>query len=272
LGLRMDTNRLRTQLRTGVESVAGRLGLYRWARRTYRQCFHREAARHDRTGRDFYRQLIRPGDLVFDVGANTGERTAVFLDLGARVVAVEPNPSCADVIRRRYACRSLAIEPSAVGAAVGSARLHVAKRDELSSVLDQWVPDEMIQEVVEVPLTTVDALVAGHGVPAFVKIDVEGYEEAVLAGMQHPVPQFSFEFHSGAVPAAKRCIEFVARPHTRFNLSWGEAMSFALADWVDAESLLGEFDRIELAHRGAVQHGDVYVRDGASPAVTRGGE
>jgi FkbM family methyltransferase len=268
----MDTNRLRTQVKTGVESVAGRLGLYRWTRRTYRQLLHRDAARHDRMGRDFYRQMVRPGDLVFDVGANTGERTAVFLDLGARVVAVEPNPSCADVIRRRYSCRSLVIEPSAVGAAVGSARLHVAKRDELSSILDQWVPDDMIQEVVEVPLTTVDALVAGHGVPAFVKIDVEGYEESVLAGMQHPVPQFSFEFHSGDVPAAKRCVEAVARPDTRFNLSWGEAMSFALDDWVDAETLLGEFERIEGARRGSVQHGDVYVRDGAAPAAARSSE
>jgi FkbM family methyltransferase len=265
----MDTNRLRTQLRTGAESAAGRLGLYRFARRTYRRCFHQDAARHDRTRREFYRQLIRPGDLVFDVGANTGERTGVFLDLGARVVAVEPNPSCADVIRRRYACRSLVIEASAVGAAVGSARLHVAKRDELSSILDQWVPDDMIQEVVEVPLTTVDALVAGHGVPAFVKIDVEGYEEAVLAGMQHPIRQFSFEFHRGDVPAAKRCIASVAQPHTRFNLSWGEAMSFALADWVDAESLVGEFDRIEREHRESVQHGDVYVRDGAEGSRNR---
>jgi FkbM family methyltransferase len=262
----MDMNRLRTQMKTGAESAAGRLGVYRLSRRTFRQLFHHDAARHDRSGRDFYRQLIRPGDLVFDVGANTGERTAVFLDLGARVVAVEPNEACAEVIRRRYACRSLVIEESAVGAAVGSARLHVAKRDELSSILDQWVPDDMIQQVVEVPLTTVDALVAAHGAPAFVKIDVEGYEESVLAGMQHPVPQFSFEFHSGDVAAAKRCVEFVARPDTRFNLSWGEAMAFALDDWVDAESVLGEFDRIGSAHRGAVQHGDVYVRGGAESA------
>ena len=40
-----------------------------------------------------YGQFVRPGDLVFDVGAHVGDRIAAFRRLGARVVAVEPQPA-----------------------------------------------------------------------------------------------------------------------------------------------------------------------------------
>jgi hypothetical protein len=41
----------------------------------------------------FYRNFIRNGDLCFDIGANIGTRTEAFLELGAKVVAVEPQRS-----------------------------------------------------------------------------------------------------------------------------------------------------------------------------------
>lgn len=52
---------------------------------------------------EFYSQFIHPGDLVFDVGANVGNRTKIFLRLGARVVAFEPQASCARVLQRALA-------------------------------------------------------------------------------------------------------------------------------------------------------------------------
>ena len=49
----------------------------------------------------FYRRFIAPGDLVFDIGAHLGDRLAAFARLGARVVAVEPQPTFAAALRRR---------------------------------------------------------------------------------------------------------------------------------------------------------------------------
>ena len=46
-----------------------------------------------------YGQFVRPGDLVFDVGAHVGDRLASFARLGARVVALEPQPALARVLR-----------------------------------------------------------------------------------------------------------------------------------------------------------------------------
>src|SRR4051812_6131238 len=50
--------------------------------------------------RELYRPYVRPGDLVFDIGANAGRVTETFMALGAQVVAVEPNPELVSGLRR----------------------------------------------------------------------------------------------------------------------------------------------------------------------------
>ena len=47
-------------------------------------------------------QFIQPGTLVFDIGAHTGYYAACFVDLGARVVCVEPQPYCIQKLKRRF--------------------------------------------------------------------------------------------------------------------------------------------------------------------------
>src|SRR5436190_23460672 len=49
-----------------------------------------------------YAGFVRAGDLAFDIGAHVGDRTGSFRRLGARVVALEPQPLCARAIRAIY--------------------------------------------------------------------------------------------------------------------------------------------------------------------------
>ena len=49
-----------------------------------------------------YGHFVRPGDLVFDIGAHVGDRVASFRRLGARVVAVEPQPAMVRALRLLY--------------------------------------------------------------------------------------------------------------------------------------------------------------------------
>src|SRR5215813_4312309 len=72
----------------------------------------------------FYRQFVKPGDLVFDVGAHVGDRVAAFRRLGARVIAVEPQPALVRTLRLLYGRdRDVLIEPVALGRNAGTVEL-----------------------------------------------------------------------------------------------------------------------------------------------------
>ena len=152
-----------------------------------------------------YAHFVKDGDLVFDVGSHVGDRIAAFRRLGARVVACEPNPPLVKTLRLIYGRdRKVTIEPVAVGAAVGEIDMSInvdnptvstASRDfvEASHGAPGW-EGQVWGKTIKVSVTTLDALIARHGVPAFIKIDVEGYEAEALAGLTQPVPALSFEF------------------------------------------------------------------------------
>ena len=165
-----------------------------------------------RRRRDLYRQFMGRGDLVFDVGANVGNRVEVFLSLHARVVAVEPLPECAQRLRDTFQRRCIVLE-TALGAAGGTAELRRGSEDVLSTMSDQWIEsttasgrfaDDSWGDVLRVNVTTLDALISDYGVPRFTKIDVEGFEPEVLAGLSTAIPALSIEYalefadHTGA--------------------------------------------------------------------------
>ena len=152
-----------------------------------------------------YGKFVRPGDLVFDVGAHVGDRIASFQRLGARVVAVEPQPAMVRVLRLLYGrSKSVTIEALAVGREPGRARMLInVDNPTVSSISPAFVeaahdaPGWETQrwgETIDVAVTTLDALIAKHGVPAFIKLDVEGFEAEALSGLSLTVRAVSFEF------------------------------------------------------------------------------
>jgi hypothetical protein len=115
-----------------------------------------------------------------------------------------------------------------------------------------------------VPVTTLDALIAAHGTPRFVKIDVEGHEAAVLRGLSRPVPWVAFEFLPAALDvAAAAAGRLAALGPYRFTVALGEADRFALP-WTDAEALIAGLEA--RAAGGDTRSGDVYARFAGSGA------
>ncbi len=213
-------------------------------------------------------QFTEPGDLVFDIGSHVGDRIASFRRLGCRVVAVEPQPSLARLLTLLYGWRrDVTILQAAAGASEGSLELHLnlanptvatgskafigAARD-----ADGWREQRWTRQV-SVPLTTLDALIRAHGKPAFVKIDVEGLEAEVLAGLSQPVPALSFEFtiiqRDVALAALDRC---AALGRYRFNAARGESQRLLFAPWLDAAHLRDWLNSLP----AAANSGDIYAR------------
>ena len=114
-------------------------------------------------------------------------------------------------------------------------------------------------EVVTVPLTTLDALVARHGAPAFIKLDVEGFEAEALAGLTRPVKALSFEFTTIQREVALACVErCMALGLTRFNAALGESQSLVHTDGVSGDTIA----RWLRALPPAANSGDVYATPG----------
>ena len=106
-------------------------------------------------------------------------------------------------------------------------------------------------------MTTLDLLIARWGTPAFVKIDVEGAEPAVLAGLTQAVPALSFEYVPAALAEARACVNRLSElgPFT-YNWSSGEWFALESPAWLNGEELLTALD----TPRGRERSGDVYAR------------
>jgi FkbM family methyltransferase len=215
-----------------------------------------------------YGQFVRADDLVFDVGAHVGDRVGAFRRLGAKVVAVEPQPALVKTLTLLYGRdRAVALERTAIGRTTGEIELKInVDNPTVSTASEDFVraaagargwEGQAWSHTIRVPVTTLDALIARHGLPAFIKIDIEGFEAEALAGLTHPVPALSFEFTTIQRDVALACIErCVELGLASFNAALGESQTLVHATWQRPE---------EIAHWvAALPHeansGDIYAR------------
>lgn len=227
-------------------------------------------AERSRAMRRLYGAFVHPGELVFDIGAHVGDRVRTFRRLGARVVAVEPQPALAKVLRLFYGRDLLVdIKVAAVGQQKGTAEFSInVHNPTVSTASAEFIAaaknaagwqDQRWTKRVRVPVITLDALIAAYGMPSFIKIDVEGFEAEALAGLSRAPAALSFEFtliqRDVAHACIARCIEL---GYKQFNSALGESQSFEHADWIEADEMRLWLDALPTL----ANSGDIYARLG----------
>jgi len=222
-----------------------------------------------RTAMDaLYARFVSAGDIVFDIGAHVGDRVSSFRRLGARVVAVEPQPLLARVLTVIHGRDpDVVILPVAAGAGNGEQVLHINSRNPTVSTLSEAFPRNAAGAVGwegqswdasrVVPTITLDALIERFGTPAFIKIDVEGYEGEVLAGLTRPVSALSFEWTAIARDVAIRAIERLSGlGRYSYDMALGESQQLSFNSWTGTNDILHHLAQLP----PEANSGDVYAR------------
>lgn len=217
----------------------------------------------------FYQSFLSPSDLVFDIGANIGERVAALLEVGCRVVAVEPQEDCCSLIssiEAKPGC--LTVVTKACGAKAGTADLKSGSgTDVLATISEEYISTveksgrfgaHTWANTRTVPVCTAEDLVGEFGRPRFIKIDVEGFEVPVLQGLNTRPDILSFEFTPEMPAAMSDCVGHCERLGLEeFNISYGESMRFARSEWVSGNRMR---EMIGVLEGDSSLFGDIFAR------------
>ncbi len=215
------------------KSLSRRLGAYnaiRYSKIYYRILKYKNPGYIKALDEDlaFYRKAL--GDslgLVFDVGANHGDKTWAFRQMAKRVVSIEPDETCFAALRTRYGRdKSICLENIALGDRSGVGTFFVEADGSAYNTLSEKERDWLVSthkpniRKVLVPVSTLDNMIVKYGTPDFLKIDVEGGELSVFSGLSYPVSVICFEANLPRFREETLCIMERFRPDKaiRFNL------------------------------------------------------
>lgn len=216
----------------------------------------------------FYSELINKGDIVFDVGANVGSRTKLFINLGADVISYEPQPELANYLCSYLkSCRRCKIFQMGLSNKEGETILHTSEAHVLSSMSTRWInatkqsgrfKDFEWNDSITVQVSTLDKEIEKNGTPSFIKIDVEGHELEVLQGLTKTIKSISFEFTAEEIDITIKCIKRLSMLNDyKFNFCIGENFNYESRKWLMSKLIIVELS--DFVKKNQNCWGDVYA-------------
>lgn len=214
----------------------------------------------------FYRQFIKAGDLCFDIGANSGERTDVFLKLNVKVICVEPQSKCVNVLEEKYKNNSnVTLVHAALGSSEGEAELMLCEEtDECSTLSPDFVKTYTgvssfhWNKKEKVNVLTLDSLCASYGMPKLCKIDVEGFESEVFKGMTKDIEIICFEFNYPLITDTIKSLETLeVLRNYECNYIEYERMDLILDKWMGIKEFK---EKVKELVEPSVLTGEIVVR------------
>jgi len=213
---------------------------------------------------NFIGKCLKDGGVIFDIGANVGEKTTTYLKLGAKVICVEPQPSCVEVLFKKYGGNAnVVIVDKAVGDKSGKMYMNIcSSASTISSLSSDWINKSRFcgkykwDQKIEVDVITLDELIKQFGIPSFCKIDVENFEYEVIKGLSNKIKLLSFECNIEFFDNTIKCVNLLQKlGYKKFNIGFAREETFAFNKWQNVEQITKGLE----AKKGTKAWGDVYA-------------
>lgn len=212
--------------------------------------------------------IVKNDDLVFDVGSNLGNKSQSLLNLGARVVAFEPQQNCyLHSLNRFKNNKNWTVENIALDHKKGKGILHIANAHTISSMSKQFIDEtkkQRFQEYnwgnsIEIDTDTLDNMINKYGLPSFIKIDAEGYELNILQGLTKSINFISAEFTPELFDNSIKCMDYMHKINNNvlYNYGSGESQNFTFKKWETKETIINYLSTLR---NDKVEFGDVYCK------------
>ena len=155
-------------------------------------------------------------DLIYDVGMHEGEDTAFYLRKGFRVVAIEANPAlaaaCAAEFEAAVSAGRLTIVNKAIGEAPGAIDFYINEsRSIWGTANPAWAArNERCgagSKAITVDAVTIASVIEAHGVPYYMKVDIEGNDILCLTGLRHLAEKPRYISVESSASSAKDTLE-----------------------------------------------------------------
>lgn len=209
----------------------------------------------------FYKNLIKPNDLCFDIGANLGRKSTFFLSLNTKVIAFEPQTKCHNYLSQ-IKNKNFKFYPYGVGAKNETKLLHLANHIEVATFSNKMIGFYTTENLKwdkteKVIVKNLDTLIKEFGLPYFCKIDTEGFEFEILSNLTFTIPIIEFEFAEAFIAKTIKLISILEKKHTLYNYNLNEKPKFELNNWVNAEEMIKIFKTIKKNKL----HGNIFVKN-----------
>ncbi len=230
-----------------------------------RNLFYRDFLIKERKTLRFYSQFIKKDDLCFDVGANIGNKTKLFLKLGGRVVAIEPQKLACREIQKLYGnSKNLTVVNEGLASKPGNLELSICEDcDVISTMSDRWQKESRFSEDYKwnkkqlVPVSTLDNFIERYGTPRFCKVIVEGFENNVLKGLSYPIPLISVRFEKEFFGEMKEWVQhLISLGPCEANCVLAESGDWLFEKWMPLEEIVKELEK----NGDENLWGDIFVR------------
>lgn len=213
-------------------------------------------------GKKFYSKLIYKDALCFDIGANLGTKSKLFLASGANVIAFEPQSICLGALSEiKTKNPKFDFYPYAIGGNNTQAELHLANNIEVATLSEDFIDYFKCEQIYwnnkeSVTVKSLDYIIQQYGIPDFCKIDVEGFEYEILSNLNYKIPIIEFEFTGGFIENTLKIIDFLNKDNTFFNFILNENLKFCLNKWVNGKEMKTIIKSLN-THK---LHGNIFVK------------